>query len=112
MFTIGAIALFVSGVIVYGIILNLRAFTLSEAMSQKGFTELENTNILIDRKTYTLSLYEDTVFVKSYRVSFGRNLNDKKKLQDDGATPVGIYKVCDIQKEYKYYKFIKINYPI
>lgn len=111
LFTIGAIALFVSGVIVYGIILNLRAFTLSEAMSQKGFTELENTNILIDRKTYTLSLYEDTVFVKSYRVSFGRNLNDKKKLQGDGATPVGIYKVCDIQKEYKYYKFIKINYP-
>lgn len=32
-------------------------------------------------------------------------------MQDDGATPVGIYKVCDIQKEYKYYKFIKINYP-
>jgi hypothetical protein len=68
LFTIGAIALFVSGVIVYGIILNLRAFTLSEAMSQKGFTELENqVNILIDRKTYTLSLYEDTVFIKSYQ---------------------------------------------
>jgi murein L,D-transpeptidase YafK len=111
LFTIGAIALFFSGVIVYGIILNLRAFTLSEAMSQKGFTELENVNILVDRKTYTLNLYEDTVFVKSYRVSFGRNLSDKKKRQNDGATPVGIYKVCDIQKDYKYYKFIKINYP-
>jgi hypothetical protein len=53
LFTIGAIALFVSGVIVYGVILNLREVSpLSEAMSQKGFRELRmNVNILVDRKT-------------------------------------------------------------
>lgn len=110
-FTIAAMALFISGVIVYGVILNLREIPLSEAMAQKGFRTLSDVNLLVDRKTYTLNLYEDTVFIKSYRVSFGRNLNDKKKLSDDGATPIGIYKICNISSNETYYKFLKINYP-
>ncbi|MFZ1520463.1 MAG: L,D-transpeptidase [Ignavibacteriaceae bacterium] len=110
-FTIGAIALFVSGVIIYGIVLKLREVPLKEAMASKGFRELNQVNILVDRKTYTLSLYEDTVFIKSYRVSFGRNLNDKKKLSEDGATPVGTYKICNISQNYVYHKFLKLNYP-
>lgn len=110
-FTIGAIALFVSGVIIYGIVLKLREVPLKEAISSKGFRELNQVNILVDRKTYTLSLYEDTVLIKSYRVSFGRNLNDKKKLSEDGATPVGTYKICNISQNYVYHKFLKLNYP-
>ena len=111
LFTIGAIALFFSGVIVYGIILNLRAITLEEAMVQKGFRVLDDVNLLVERKNYTLNLYEDTVLVKAYRVCFGRNLNDKKKLSDDGATPVGVYKICSITNNHRYYKFLQINYP-
>lgn len=110
-FTIGAIALFFSGVVVYGIVLNLRTVSLKESMLQKGFRELTDVNILIDRKTYTLGLYEDTVLVKSYRVSFGRNLADKKKLSDDGATPVGVYNICSVDNNYKYHKLLKLNYP-
>jgi murein L,D-transpeptidase YafK len=110
-FTIGAIVLFISGVIVYGVILNLREIPLSEAMSQKGFRNLNDVNLIVDRKTFTLSVYEDTVFVKSYRVSFGRNLSDKKKLSNDGATPIGTYKVCNISNNETYYKFLKLNYP-
>lgn len=109
--TIGTIALFLAGIIVYGIILNLRQLTLTEAMEEKGFTKLKNVNIVVDRKNYTLGVYEDTVLIKNYRASFGRNLFVKKKSSDDGATPVGNYKICNIQPEYRYYKFIKINYP-
>jgi murein L,D-transpeptidase YafK len=111
LFTIGAIILFLAGIIVYGIILNLREIPLSEAMNQKGFRKLESPNILIDRKTYTLSIYEDTVFIKSYRASFGRNLTEKKKRANDGATPVGDYKICSIENDPAYYKFLKLNYP-
>ena len=110
-FTIGAMALFVTGVIIYGVILNLREVSLNEAMLQKGFRKLNNVNLLIDRKTFTLNVYEDTVFIKSYRVSFGRNLIDKKKLSDDGATPIGTYKICSINDDVTYYKFLKLNYP-
>ncbi|HCY75748.1 MAG TPA: L,D-transpeptidase [Ignavibacteriales bacterium] len=110
-FTIGTIVLFIAGVIVYGVILNLREIPLSEAMAQKGFRTLSDVNILVDRKTYTLSIYEDTVLIKSYRASFGRNLSDKKKLNKDGATPVGTYKICNIRNDETYYKFLKLNYP-
>jgi len=110
-FTIGAIILFISGVIVYGIILNLRQVPLSEAMAQKGFRNLSDVNLVVDRKTYTLNVYEDTVFIKAYRVSLGRNLSDKKKLSEDGATPIGTYKICSISNHQTYYKFLKINYP-
>lgn len=111
LFTIGAIALFFSGVVVYGIILNLREVTLKESMIEKGFRELSNVNIVVDRNNYTLSIYEDTVFIKSYRASFGRNLSDKKKLSEDGATPVGLYKICSIKGNHIYYKFLQLNYP-
>lgn len=111
MFTIAAMALFVSGVIIYGVILNLREVSLNEAMLQKGFRKLNDVNLLVDRKTFTLGVYEDTVFIKSYRISFGRNLSDKKKLSDDGATPIGTYKICSITDNATYYKFLKLNYP-
>jgi len=110
-FTIGAMVLFISGVIVYGVILNLREVPLSEAMAQKGFRNLSDVNLVVDRKTYTLNVYEDTVFIKSYRISLGRNLIDKKKLSDDGATPIGTYKICSISSHEIYYKFLKLNYP-
>ena len=109
-FTIGAIILFISGVIVYGVILNLRQVPLSEAMAQKGFRNLSDVNLVVDRKTYTLNVYEDTVFIKAYRVSLGRNLSDKKKLSEDGATPIGTYKICSISNHQTYYKFLKLNY--
>lgn len=111
LFTLAAMVVFLSGMIVYGIVLNLREVSLEEAMSQKGFRKLEDVNLVVDRKTYTLNLYEDTVFVKSYRASFGRNLFEKKKRADDGATPIGSYKICSIQNDPSYYKFLKLNYP-
>ncbi|AFH48416.1 Hypothetical protein IALB_0704 [Ignavibacterium album JCM 16511] len=109
--TIVTIIIFLAGVLAYGILLNQREIPLEQAMLDKGFTSLDDVSILIDRKKFTLELYEGNVLIKSYRASFGRNLSDKKKLATDGATPVGEYKVCEIFPQHKYYKFIKINYP-
>ena len=106
-----AIVLFLSGVIVYGIILNLREIPLSEALNQKGFSELKNPNIVIDRVSFTLDVYEDSVLVKTYRPSFGRTLHKPKRRAGDGATPVGNYQVCSIDTSYRYYKFFRLNYP-
>ncbi|RKY98760.1 MAG: L,D-transpeptidase [Ignavibacteriae bacterium] len=106
-----AIVVFLCGVIVYGIILNLREIPLSEALTQKGFSELKNPNIVIDRVSFTLNLYEDSVLVKTYRASFGRTLHKPKSRAGDGATPVGRYQVCSIDTSYKYYKFFRLNYP-
>lgn len=111
LFTFAAMILFLAGMVVYGIVLNLREVPLKEMMAQKGFTKLVDVNLIADRKTYTLNLYEDTVLVKSYRASFGRNLQDKKKKAGDDATPVGDYKICNIQNDSVYFKFLRLNYP-
>jgi murein L,D-transpeptidase YafK len=107
----GGIILFMFGVIAYGVVLNLKVVPLTEAMRSKGFTVLEKPNIVIDRKTYTLNLYEDSVLIKSYRANFGRNINTPKSRVHDGGTPVGEYQICSIDTVSKYHKFLRLNYP-
>lgn len=107
----GGIIIFLAGTILYGIILNLRESTLSEAMTEKGFKSLENTNLVIIRKVFMLQLYEDSVLIKTYRASFGKNLSAVKIKADDNATPVGEYAICEIDSNHRYHRFLHINYP-
>lgn len=107
----GGIFLFISGVIAYGILLNVREVSLHQAMREKGIFKITRPSILIDRKTYTLSLYENAVLLKNYRASFGRNINSPKTRADDRATPVGNYLICSIDSINKYHKFLRIDYP-
>jgi murein L,D-transpeptidase YafK len=109
--TILTIIIFLAGVVVYGMILNLRDVTLQESMNKLGLDSLKNVNIIVDRKMFTLYLFSDTILVKKYRASFGRNLYDKKKFFNDGATPVGSYSICEIIDNHKYHKFLGLNYP-
>lgn len=110
-FSISGILLFLAGTLVYGIVLNLREVPLTEAMFKKGFTKLDDVNIIIDRKNFTLSIYQDTVLIKSYRASFGRNLRTKKTQVNDGATPVGNYIICTVDTSHNYYRYLRLNYP-
>jgi len=107
----GGIILFIFGVIAYGVILNLKEVPLKEAMAEKGFKKLVNPNIVINRSSYELDLYEDTVLIKTYRANFGRNVGAPKTRKGDLATPVGGYKICSIDSSSKYYKFFRLNYP-
>ncbi len=107
----GGIIIFVAGVIVYGIIINLREIPLNVIMAKKGINELIHPNILVNRQSYSLKLYDDTVLIKTYRANFGRNVNSPKQRSGDLATPVGDYKICEIDTNNKYYKFFMINYP-
>jgi len=106
-----AIILFFFGVIVYGIVLNLRDVSLSEALLKSGYSEITNPKIIIDRHNYTLGIYQDSVLIKNYRVSFGKSVQAPKTRAGDKATPVGVYKICKIYITHKYYKFFQLNYP-
>ncbi len=107
----GGIIVFLAGTIVYGIILNLREDSLVDALKEKGYEIFENPNIIVERKSFSLQLYEDTVLIKSYRASFGKNLSAAKTRAEDRATPVGEYAICDIDSNNQYNKFLKLNYP-
>jgi len=83
-----AIIIFFFGVIVYGLVLNMREVPLSEAVLKAGFNEITNPKIIIDRHNYTLGIYEDSVLVKNYRVSFGKSVLTQKTRAGDKSTPV------------------------
>jgi len=106
----GGLILFLTGCISYGVLLNLREKPLQQEMALKGLTIIENPRIIINRNTFELALYSDTILVKKYRAVFGRN--SKQKISaDDNATPIGDYKICEINSAHKYWKFFKLNYP-
>jgi len=106
-----SILLFFIGVILYGIILNLREDTLVEAMAKKGLTELNNVEIVVDRSNYRLELYSDKELIKSYRASFGKNSSPVKTSKDDLITPTGEYEICRMDTISEYHSKLLLNYP-
>ena len=110
-FFTGGIVLFIAGVIGYGVILNLRNDPVRELMAERGIKKINHPIIIINRKEYTLSLYNDTTFIKDYRAYFGRNVQSQKSRKNDLATPVGNYQICEIDTIYQYDKLFKLNYP-
>lgn len=103
--------LFLSGMLTYGFILNTRELTLEEEMQKKGFNELSNISIIVDRRNYKLIVYSDSVMIKKYRACFGRNNSIIKTSKDDLVTPRGEYRICSIDNNNYYYKSFKLDFP-
>ncbi len=107
----GSVAVFFTGMICYGIILNLREVPLIEAMREKGLTKIENVKLIVNRRNYRIELYFDKTFVKSYKAVFGKNNSTSKISKNDLVTPIGEYKICEIDTSSKFHKFFRLNYP-
>jgi murein L,D-transpeptidase YafK len=107
----GSVTIFFAGVVLYGIILNLREDTLQEAMIQKGLTQLGDIYLLIDRRNYRIELYSDKLLIKTYKAAFGKSSSTIKTSGSDNVTPIGEYKICSKDTLTKYHKFIHLNYP-
>jgi murein L,D-transpeptidase YafK len=112
LFFIASLLVFFAGIILYGMILNLRDVPLSEALAEKHMTYMTNVHLLIDRRNYRLDLYSDTVLVKSYRAVFGRNNNGARRPSNESPiSPVGNYQICEIDTASDYHKFLRLNFP-
>lgn len=96
--------------LLFGLIINLREISLDEALAKHSKKSLTNPVLDINRKQHLLRLYDDTLLVKEYRASFGRN-TEKKTTDGDFATPEGEYKICANQQSPEFTLFLKINYP-
>ena len=107
----GSVFIFFAGMVVYGVVLNLRQVTLNEAMTEKNINELKKVHLIIDRSNFSLELYSDTLLVKKYKAVFGKNRNKVKTSLYDYVTPTGDYKICKIDTNTQYHKFLQINFP-
>ena len=106
-----SIILFFAGVILYGVILNIREVSLDEAMRAKGISKLNDVYLIVDKKNFKLDLYSDSVLVKTYKAVYGRNSSRVKKNMHDNVTPIGAYKICMVDTSNLYHKFLQLNYP-
>jgi len=106
-----SIIIFFVGIILYGIIINLREESLTEALQNRKLNAISNPSIIVDRRNYSLQLYSDTIMVKQYNAVFGRNRGSLKLSKNDFITPTGSYKICKIDTNYIYYKKMYLNYP-
>ncbi len=107
----GSILVFFAGLLAYGMLLNINEQSLNEVMQKRNITELKNVSIIISKSKFKLMLYSDTVFVKSYRAVFGKNLKSEKVRKNDFVTPTGEYSICNMDSSDKYFMFFKLNYP-
>ncbi len=107
----GSVAFFFAGVILYGVILNLREETLQEAMADKGIKKLNDVYLIVDRRNFHIELYSDKFLVKTYKAAFGKNNSTVKTSSTDNVTPVGEYKICSIDTNAKYHKYLRLDYP-
>lgn len=111
LYIIASVIIFFIGLIAYGLILNSGEVSLEEAMKELNLTKIENPKIIIDRSSYRLQLYSGNILVKSYKTVFGKNPSKIKTSADDLVTPIGEYRICAIDNNHKYHKFLQINYP-
>jgi murein L,D-transpeptidase YafK len=107
----GSVIIFFAGLILYGVILNLREDTLKEAMAEKGLTQLNDVRLIIDRRKYNIELYSDKLLIKTYKAAFGKNSSTIKISGTDNVTPIGEYKICSTDTLTKYHRILHLNYP-
>lgn len=107
----GSMILFFAGVVLYGVILNLREVTLKEALLEKGLIKLNEVSLIVDRKNYRIELYSDKILVKTYKAVFGKNSGTLKTSATDNVTPIGDYKICSVDSSSKYHKFLHLDFP-
>lgn len=103
--------LFFAGVVLYGVILNLREVTLKEALLEKGLIKLNDIRLIVDRKNYRIELYSDKVLIKTYKAVFGKTTGIFKTSANDNVTPIGEYKICSVDTSSKYHKFLRLDFP-
>jgi murein L,D-transpeptidase YafK len=102
---------FFAGLILYGIVLNLREVTLAEALNEKKMTGLNDVHLVVDRKNYKIELYSDKILVKTYKAAFGKNSSIMKTSASDNVTPIGDYTICSVDTLSQYHKYLHLNYP-
>jgi murein L,D-transpeptidase YafK len=108
---ISSLLIFFSGIVLYGIILNIREVTLQEAIESSEIINPTDISIIIDRRNYQLHLYSGEKIIKSYKAVFGRNDSPVKENKNDYVTPSGTFIICSIDSGAQFYKQLKLNYP-
>lgn len=95
----------------YGFILNTKEESLEILLREKNIENIKNVYLVVDKANFKLEFYADSILIKKYKISLGRNRSKNKKEKNDQVTPTGVYEICSIIQNCPYYRSFKLNYP-
>lgn len=67
--------------------------------------------LLIIKSNYRLYLYEDTKLLKTYKVVFGNNNLEDKRMAGDRETPDGTFHIIEKHFDRRWNRFMLLDYP-
>jgi L,D-peptidoglycan transpeptidase YkuD (ErfK/YbiS/YcfS/YnhG family)/ferredoxin len=67
--------------------------------------------IVVVKHTRTLTLYNGSTAVKSYKISLGRAPIGPKEREGDKKTPEGHYRIVELKSDSSYHRALRISYP-
>lgn len=104
------ILLFLTGTLIYGLLKSSGEITLASVLTTWNNKKAENISIVIEISKNRMSLFSDSLLLKSYRVMLGSSgVGNGTRFKN--VTPVGTYKICAIDTNHRYHKFFRLNYP-
>ena len=68
-------------------------------------------NIVVDKSSYELYVYDAEGWYATYPVVFGNNTLDDKKMEGDKNTPEGTFKIVNKRVHEKWDRFMGLDYP-
>lgn len=83
----------------------------SIAIEPRKLPELRRPRLLVDKSTYTLTVFDSDKFVKRYAIGLGADPTQRKICQDNRTTPEGLYTIINLQPRATFHRAYDLNYP-
>jgi murein L,D-transpeptidase YafK len=78
---------------------------------RKPLPELTEPKIIVKKSKRILELYSNDKLIRTYKIALGSNPNEDKKIEGDGATPLGEFYVFTKNNKSKFYLSLGLSYP-
>ncbi len=83
----------------------------SIAIRPRELPKLLRPRLLVDKRTYTLTVFDSDQVVKRYPVGLGADPTGRKICQDNRTTPEGLYTIINLQPRATFHRAYDLNYP-
>ena len=88
-----------------------RQLTASFTSQPRVLPKLKSPRLMVDKRTYVLTVFDGDEVVKRYRIGLGADPSKRKICQDNQTTPEGLYTIINLQPQATFHRAYDLNYP-
>ncbi len=79
--------------------------------ADRPVVNLSNPRVVVLKSKRLLHLFDGDVLVRSYPIDLGRSPVGPKRVEGDGRTPIGRFRLVSKNADSPYHRFLGIDYP-